>query len=363
MNADELTDSLPSASICISMAGDFLTVESLEREWPFPRFLGDNGFQLCPINKPVPSIYLALDYSRKAFRRVKKKVPKERRILVTLEPKAVNPAQYTRRVRDKFGQIIVLSPLQVVDPNDLVHYPGYLSPDRLVQARKLENLNKVQGAVGLVNANKFSFVPSSQYVLRHKAIKKLAHAGVTVNLGGANWSRGAFWQVLAQTKCLIYQLGLFAPLKLANFYMPLARNSSILFHGPVGDHIKFLGCNEFALVIENDPDYLSEKLINAILAGSVPIYCGAPLGLYGIPESVALSVRPSTTEILKVVLSTSAEEKNLILQEGRRWLLDTEVQKYWDHDEGWRRLARTVKEIAMAPSCEGVVEISHANEI
>jgi hypothetical protein len=48
--------------------------------------------------------------------------------------------------------------------------------------------------------------------------------------------------------------------------------------GPVGDKLPVLGGYRFVLVIENTrfPGYVSEKLFDALYAGAVPVYDGAP---------------------------------------------------------------------------------------
>ena len=41
-----------------------------------------------------------------------------------------------------------------------------------------------------------------------------------------------------------------------------------------------------SLVIENSQDYMSEKVLDSLSSATIPIYCGADLSKFGIPENL-----------------------------------------------------------------------------
>ena len=56
------------------------------------------------------------------------------------------------------------------------------------------------------------------------------------------------------------------------------------------------------IVIENDDNYVSEKLIDAFLGSSVPIYFGGDLEISRIPSHLVFSNFKNSEEILDFIL-------------------------------------------------------------
>jgi hypothetical protein len=75
-----------------------------------------------------------------------------------------------------------------------------------------------------------------------------------------------------------------------------------------------------SIVIENSGDYVSEKLVDAVCAGVVPIYVGPPLERFQIPSDVAVTCPPDPIKIAHTVRSLSGSQTIATLSAGRDWL-------------------------------------------
>ena len=56
---------------------------------------------------------------------------------------------------------------------------------------------------------------------------------------------------------------------------------------------------KFALVIENELSYMSEKLFDAFFAGCIPIYIGPDIAHYGIPKGLVIQCKPTVTSLIE----------------------------------------------------------------
>jgi hypothetical protein len=59
--------------------------------------------------------------------------------------------------------------------------------------------------------------------------------------------------------------------------------------------------SDFHLVIENSSNYLSEKLLDALVAGAVPIYIGPDLKPYGIPTNCVITPKNDVGDVIKTL--------------------------------------------------------------
>jgi hypothetical protein len=96
-------------------------------------------------------------------------------------------------------------------------------------------------------------------------------------------------------------------------------------------------------VIENDSTYVSEKLLNALVAGCIPIYSGPPLSIYGIPSEVAINVGKKPREFVTAYLGTSSLELEKVRRLGQNWIQSEVARKRWSVTEGFGRLIDIIK--------------------
>jgi hypothetical protein len=59
--------------------------------------------------------------------------------------------------------------------------------------------------------------------------------------------------------------------------------------------------SDFHLVIENSSTYVSEKLLDALISGAVPIYIGPDLKPYGIPANCVITPQNDMDDLIEML--------------------------------------------------------------
>lgn len=266
-------------------------------------------------------------------------LPVNRRTLIRVEPVVVNPFQYQNYVENKYGSIVVISPNELKGPKNLYWESGYIDFEKIEK-----NSSFTQSGIALINENKFSFVPGSNYKLRKKVIDQFIRNEQLINLAGMNWGEGYFWHIRKQVSALrtaaINQQGV--SLSQVQFRLKV-KSPWINYVGRVESAHTFLGKSKFAIVIENDSTYVSEKLLNALIAGCIPIYTGPSLSKYGIPAQVAINVGRQPKEFLHAYLDTPHQILEDVRRSGQNWIHSEEARKRWSVTEGFCRLVDIIR--------------------
>lgn len=309
-----------------------------DRDWLFFKLLQDSKIQLVSLAHGKPHSVVFFDHYWRSYLSSVRAMSGARRVLVCREPRAVKPLQYKKWVRSLYDQVIVISELQKTSSRDLVYFPGFFPGPRLGPHQAPKN----KGSVGIVNANKFSFVSGSLYKTRHSSISKLAKSGIETHLAGANWDKHTLWHIVTQIKTLALNLADFSSIDCSNLTFPLPKLANLVLHGAVDDSVDFLSKYEFALVVENDPDYISEKLFNAIYAGSIPIYVGPDLGIYDLPREIAIPLASLQSNDLDHVILPNSEVSENSKRAAEAWLARKDTTDFWSHDAGVARLLAAV---------------------
>lgn len=282
----------------------------------------------------VPDYWIAIDHEPKTYKRFVKLVARRRRILLTVEPKVVQPLQYRRSsMALRYGKIVNVG----MDHSALQDHK--LPTTWLGGQRGLRELannfcwdssyrsNPRQQSVSVLNNNKFSLVQGSNYHLRVAAINRLTENGLRVELGGSNWNKSLFWVSYQNIKAILYALRCLQRIHLSRWVPMLRLNDRLKVLGQVPDGMGFLRLNEVSLVIENDPTYVSKKIFNALIAGARCVYVGPDISTWGIPESICIQAEANSGDILRAVvrmLSTSIDESV------DTWPRAQEVFRDWD---------------------------------
>ena len=326
----------------ISLWGKCLTEQDFSDEWPLLAALSQYKVNLVPLSDPRLSHYVAMDHSNLNFDSYAKNLPRERRALFVFEPEAVLPMQHRLPVRELYETTWVGSPRQVLRQNDRWMIMGSL-PESIL---KIPSRPTQQDSVALINENKFSFVPGNLYKFRRNVLRSLSGAGITVELAGKNWDKGLFWSIKQQLLALGFLIKNREPFQLSNFQLPMRANERVRLHGRVPSAVEFLRGHDFAIVIENDPNYISEKLMNAILAGCVPLFVGPPLGEYNLPNDLAIQVNGLRRSFEMAIRHTSEEQKALIREAGAKWLSQQGPDSLWVNENSLRAMAKAISEFA-----------------
>ena len=266
-------------------------------------------------------------------------LPVKNRTLIRVEPVVVNPFQYQERIQNKYGSIVVISPNELKGPKNLYWESGYIDFEKI---EKTSNHNR--NGIALINENKFSFVPGSNYKLRKKVIDEFIKNKQSLNLAGMNWDNGNAWHFRKQVSALRVAIKNHQGVALSQMqFRIMVKSPWIDYFGRVESAQSFLAKSKFAIVIENDSTYVSEKLLNALIAGCIPIYAGPPLSIYGIPPEIAINVGKQPNEFLNAYLATPAPELEEVRRNGQNWIQSEGARKRWSVTEGFGRLLDIIK--------------------
>jgi hypothetical protein len=270
--------------------------------------------------------------------------------LVVFEPRIVNPYEYRKDVLARFNHVIGISPLQKLNDQAIEWRQGQI-PETVTLSRdhEISFIRSRSLTVGIINENKQSLVSGSQYATRVRAIRSLSRAGFCVVVAGRNWDRPLRWLAFKYLK--EYQRALRGKtiISLANlyFFRPTSKDFfSAKFVGAVKDAVGFLKTVDVALVIENENNYVSEKLFQALLAGALPIYLGPPLKDFDIPR-VALEFSGSASDLPHFLEALDPNDALEVLRTGREWISSPEARRLWGVNESQDRLVLLVEKLLL----------------
>jgi hypothetical protein len=334
-------------AVSLSILGECAVHGTIQDKWkPFPAILENSGVDIHCIENARVEHYFVIDHQHQS-KELNNKLTPENRTLVRLEPRCVNPNQYQPSIEKLYGNIVVVSPLQQNKANQILWRSGYL-PDSKQLVRKIYECRNIEKLpeICIVNQNKFSFIKGELYSFRQSAINRFLASGITLNLAGGDWGKSRIWNLKSRLRTFKDCLSYYRILTLKGFFVSTNISSpNLIYHGRVSDSVDFMANFKFALVIENEASYVSEKLINAIVAGCVPIYCGPNLSQFGLPSGIAIETGKDLSSIITGFQSLSELEIHNVLLTGLEWLKSVETQERWGVKPSYFRLARILSEI------------------
>ena len=264
-------------------------------------------------------------------------------ILIRTEPDSVFPAQYTKRVEGKYDFILTIGRPKVESDKFLnfphpywieenPNTPKYAGLDKKtlfinIENFRLENWLKRNIFLSLVAANKVSSTKTNNYKLR-RDMATTAKLG-TLDVFGGLWRDKFILKAKHRLAVLIHAMrnqtvpnfssiwgGLFAA----------TRN----YKGSPANKQDIISKSKYSLVIENSNSYISEKLFDAMIGGSIPIYFGPQLDLFGIDEKDLLIRHDGSIEDLYLMLKNiSIDEVSRRLSAIHSFLASKYFQETW----------------------------------
>lgn len=210
-------------------------------------------------------------------------------VLVITEPGVVIPQHTSAAFLNKFAGIIEIGrdrgaeTIPYFQAGDTSHFwsPEGLRRNRLVA----------------VAANKVSFLKGELYSLRRHVFSRWD----VVDVYGKDWDKGSIWSAKHVLRQMLFALQYPLRFRLASFLHIF--HFPKFFMGSAMHKLETLAGYKYSLVIENSQEYTSEKLLDSLLAGCIPIYVGANPTAFGFPEGVVLSAGPSLDSLRKAYSS------------------------------------------------------------
>ena len=99
---------------------------------------------------------------------------------------------------------------------------------------------------------------------------------------------------------------------------------------------------KYSLVIENSNDYCSEKLFDAIINGSIPIYIGPKNTEIFLPGNLYYSCTGSVDEIRKILNSVGEKDINDMLGSMKDFLQSKNFTENWSSEKVYGKIAQTI---------------------
>jgi len=274
------------------------------------------GHSVVASLRESPDIAICVDWDKASAKPVKTAkslgIPT---VLVKNEPKIVTPGHGNSRIDRKFTAVI-----EVGRPNysPLVRWP------QTWNLKHFDNKQRINRAVA-ISANKFSFVKGELYSLRTRVYS----SSDSLDLFGVGWNRSVVNNILKLSKDL--QIAILGSATNVTFAcLSSLWLKPLNFLGQAGDKLEVLSRYKVSLVIENSSEYMSEKLIDSILAGTIPVYVGPPVKMFGIPEGLVVFARPDPQDVMRKITQASRMSHRDWHDMATTWLAAPETQENWD---------------------------------
>lgn len=328
--------------ISISYFGRCAATDQNLLSWtPIARIL-DGRVELVPCGSKTAKFFISFEHSPTTLKLIRETVPVSKRLLVIFEPPAVNPAQHSSRVRSLYAKVLVPSKLQVRQANEIVYFGGALHDQNQFESNLSGFFGNDQRSSSfcLVQQNKFSLVKNSNYSLRQKVAEAFQKRNLPLCVAGRYWD-------IPQSRLLLEQLFALRVALMAGSaidwslwrWNSLRSSGTLNLVGEVENSIAFASRHAVALVIENDPSYVTEKLFNALQAGCAVIYCGPDLKVFGIPQGVVKQVPCEVGAVLDAAEAMTPDEIASMKSGALTWLQRHDVRETWGYENSFNRIA------------------------
>lgn len=240
-------------------------------------------------------------------------IPPERSALIVMEPRVTSPRMYTQRRLRRYGIRYAASPLWASEMQaSSFPWPQTLEPSQIVTG-------PFDFAGSMIIGDKRSAMAGSLYGLRRQVITDFSRARQPLAVFGPGWDSPMNSRAIAGGKACAKAV---TAGSLPRFGEALGglREQPEHWLGRVDDKNTAFAVAPLSIVIENSADYISEKLVDAIRGGVVPLYVGPPLEQFGFPADIAVSCPPDAAAILDAAVTLGEDERSCVVESGRAWL-------------------------------------------
>lgn len=266
-------------------------------------------------------------------------IPVTRRVLIVMEPEATSPTNFDARILTQYGHAFYASPLWAAKmsgesfpwPQDIA---GRWAPHSEQTSYLFDST--------MVMANKRSASTQSLYRLRREVLRSASTESVNLALFGPNWNRSALRDLTAGGRALAKCLRAGVSMSFAEAFSDVGYVPTC-WMGVVNEKRAALQFALSTIAIENSLDFVSEKLFDPLLSGTVPIYVGPNLEKFGIPRTVALQVPPDRRHILDMVKFTSPSRLEEVRIAGSEWIRSESAMAF-DESRVMANLGRRIAE-------------------
>ena len=244
-----------------------------------------------------------------------------RTALIVMEPEVTAPEMYARQALVLYGHRYAASPMWAKS----IGGESFLWPQELRQSRVQQEWESF--AASLINGDKRSAVHGSRYGLRRSVIQAFDQSLTPLAVFGPGWGDPPIQRLRQAMKGVAKAMRGRVPPDLGEAFGDLRQRPSHWL-GSVDKKTKAFASAPSSIVIENSSDYVSEKLVDAICAGVVPLYVGPPLDAFALPKEIAIRCPPDAQSILRTTSHLNRHRRAEVVEAGREWLNSSESLKH-----------------------------------
>ncbi len=286
-------------------------------------------------------MFVAMDVDRETLNLMESLgVEPRRAVLLRFEPRVVSPLNYDARVRLRFAYVFDIGRKAENQNGEFWEYWPQNWPSELNLQGLVQWQDRSERLV-LVNANKLSLIKNERYSLRRKLIRSSS-----IDVFGANWGSSVQTRlkVLLAEFVIACRAGQLPSISAAKYWF--ANHSRIM--GLAGDKLATLARYKYALVVENSPEYISEKLFDAFFAGCMPIYAGPSVRLFDVPASLVFEFNADLDSFSDALESAQQKDREVWLNELDAYLSSSQTFDRWAAPRVFKRLTERI--LALRPS-------------
>jgi len=320
--------------------------------------LKEAGFNLTL--EPEGDLLLAIDHNRSGYQNfIKAGGEAKQTLLLRLEPRTIFPSQYTKSVDSKYNRII--SPGKVSDDPDIPleigwPYEYHADPNypKLKSAMLNEIIRETSRAklfelehwlsrpihVCLIASNKVSPVSDDNYSLRRRIARELE--GDLLEIYGQLWNDSLLKKCRHRLAVAIFAIkqGTFPSVK--SIYGELFRSYPNAKGSIENKHLVLVE-SKFSIVVENSMENVTEKIIDVLVNGAIPIYVGPGLRHIGFPDGIAIQSSGEPEEIRKILNDTPTEQVALLLKKAHDFIQSPIFFENWSEEAVYKQILAIVK--------------------
>jgi len=307
-------------------------------------------------------LFISINHSNQAYREFQKSGKKKNQaILIRSEPYVVFPAQYKQRILNKYGLVITLGNKEKSDgsfyyiqnpysylPNPNSQMARGLNVKEILDSRRFnelfefDNWHKRGIILSLIASNKVSCVRNSNYGLRRDLA--VAFSKDFLNIYGELWNSNIRKKLKHRVAVIVHGIfNLTAP-NLVSIYGSFFRKYKN-YVGPIDDKHVIVRQSKFSLVIENSNEYISEKIFDALINGSIPIYIGPELEKNGVPgQDITITYEDSPKMLEDKIRNLSDNDVKKYLDSIKKFLNSRDFTENWIDHIVYKKIAEKIQE-------------------
>jgi hypothetical protein len=293
------------------------------------------GFEVVSTFAESPQNVICVDWNS-SDRRFKRWLQKNTEIatLVINEPYVVIPEHSKIKLRRLFKSVV-----EVGRPysRPVVPWPQTWTPKPESQGAKFSD------RAVLIQSAKYSFVRGQLYGLRIR----LASSEKRIDVFGHGWDESP-WRTIARLTVELAR-AVRATAKLDFSTVKTAFKRPINYLGSVESKMVGMSKYKVAIVIENSQEYMSEKLFDAFFARCIPVYVGAELAPFDIPESLYVKADPNQKSISEAMALALKMDYHSWRSQVDEFLDNPDTINKWDGKKANKRIL----EIALGLEVQG----------